>query len=178
MHIDLDGLYGIRELGNRLRRPNCPAVGGSLSQITFWQRFPTSKYPTCQKHRKSVPHHQNDDIMLNTTEINHLLHFLSVFTRKSTPRQVASWLIWMESHWKTSMGRVFEITRCLKFSWYRDLGGMGVRFVVEYNVSWCCYNNPSGLRWNPHHPRRSRVKRFGTADFPSNSKLFLVQHNL
>ena len=25
VHIDLDGLYGIRELGNRLRRPNCPA---------------------------------------------------------------------------------------------------------------------------------------------------------
>ena len=25
VHIDLDGLYGIRELENRLRRPNCPA---------------------------------------------------------------------------------------------------------------------------------------------------------
>ena len=79
---------------------------------------------------------------------------------------------------KNSMGWVFEITRCLKFSWYRDLGGMGVRFVVEYNVSWCCYNNPSGIRWNPYLPRRSRLARFGTADFPSNFKLFLVQHNI
>ena len=40
VHIDLDGLYGIRELGNRLRRPNCPA---GIVLVRFGKSAPVTK---------------------------------------------------------------------------------------------------------------------------------------
>ena len=38
VHIDLDEPYGVRELGNRLRRPNCPAGKGEIFVVDSEKR--------------------------------------------------------------------------------------------------------------------------------------------